>query len=37
MHRRFSPKITPAVRAIHAYWIPHRIAQERQHRGDPLH
>ncbi len=37
MHRRWSPKITPAVRAIHAYWIPHRIAQERQFRGLSLH
>lgn len=37
MHRRWSPKIAPAVREIHAYWIPHRIAQHRQLRGDPLH
>ncbi|MGO9632560.1 MAG: UPF0149 family protein [Steroidobacteraceae bacterium] len=37
MHRRWSPKITPAVRSIHAYWVPHRIAQERQLRGDSLH
>jgi uncharacterized protein len=37
MHRRWSPKITPAVRAIHAYWIPHRLAQERQLRGDSVH
>jgi uncharacterized protein len=37
MHRRWAPKIAPAVRAIHAYWIPHRIAQDRQLRGDPLH
>ncbi len=37
MHRRWSPKIAPAVRSIHAYWIPHRIAQYRQQHGDPLH
>jgi uncharacterized protein len=37
MHRRWSPKITPTVRAIHAYWVPHRMAQYRQLRGEPLH
>ena len=37
MHRRWAPKITPAVRAIHAYWIPHRIAQHRKLRGDAVH
>ncbi len=37
MHRRWSPKITPAVRAIHAFWIPHRIARHRKLRGVPLH
>jgi uncharacterized protein len=37
MHRRWAPKITPAVRAIHAYWIPHRILRYRKLRGDPLH
>jgi uncharacterized protein len=37
MHRRWSPRITPAVRAIHAYWIPHRMAQYRKLRGKPLH
>jgi uncharacterized protein len=26
MHRKWSPKITPAVRAIHAYWMPKRRA-----------
>ena len=35
MHRRWSPKITPAVRAIHAYWIPHRIQTHRAICGDP--
>ena len=34
-HRRWSPKITPAVRAIHAYWIPHRIQTHRAICGDP--
>ena len=37
MHRRWSPKVTPAVKAIHAYWIPHRIAQYRQMVGEKLH
>lgn len=37
MHRRWSPKITPAVRAIHAYWIPHRIVQHREALGEKLH
>jgi len=37
MHRRWAPKITPAVRSIHAYWIPHRLAQDRKLRGEPLH
>ncbi len=37
MHRRWAPKIAPAVRSIHAYWVPHRIAQHRQLRGDPVH
>jgi uncharacterized protein len=37
MHRRWSPKITPAVRAIHTYWIPHRIVKHREFSGDPLH
>lgn len=26
MHKKWSPKITPAVRAIHAYWLPKRRA-----------
>lgn len=33
MHRRWSPKITPAVRAIHAYWIPHRILEQQKLTG----
>ena len=37
MHRRWAPKITPSVRAIHAYWMPHRMAEHRKLRGDPLH
>jgi uncharacterized protein len=37
MHRRWSPKVTPAVKAIHAFWIPHRIAQYRQMVGEKLH
>lgn len=26
MHAKWSPQITPAVRAIHAYWLPKRLA-----------
>ena len=37
MHRRWSTKITPAVKAIHAYWIPHRLVQYRQELGEKLH
>jgi len=37
MHRRWSPKVTPAIKAIHAYWIPHRIAQHRQLQGEKVH
>jgi len=37
MHRRWSPKIAPAVRAIHAYWIPHRIVQYREALGENSH
>jgi uncharacterized protein len=37
MHGRWSPKVTPAVRAIHAYWIPHRIVQHREALGEKLH
>jgi uncharacterized protein len=37
MHGRWSPKVTPAVRAIHAYWIPHRIVQHRVALGEKTH
>jgi uncharacterized protein len=37
MHRRWSPKVTRAVKAIHAYWIPHRIARHRQRLGEVTH
>jgi uncharacterized protein len=37
MHRRWSPRVTPAIKAIHAYWIPHRIAQYRQQQGEKVH
>jgi hypothetical protein len=37
MHRRWSPRVTPAIKAIHAYWIPHRIAQHRQQQGEKVH
>src|ERR1022692_2995557 len=37
MHRRWSPKIAPAVRAIHAYWIPHRIALHHKMMGGRTH
>jgi uncharacterized protein len=31
MHRRWSPKITPAVREIYRFWIPHRRAMHEAH------
>jgi len=37
MHRRWSPKVTPAVKAIHAYWVPHRIVQHREALGEKTH
>jgi len=37
MHRRWSPQITPAVRAIHAVWLPHRVVQHRQFSDAVLH
>jgi uncharacterized protein len=37
MHRRWSPHITPAVRAIHALWLPQRVAQHRQFSDAVLH
>jgi uncharacterized protein len=35
--RLWSPKVTPAVKAIHAYWIPHRLAQVRRQAGQTTH
>jgi len=29
MHAKWSPRVAPAVRAIHAYWLPHRRASLR--------
>lgn len=37
MHRKWSPKIAPAVRGIHQYWLPHRLAQYRAESGQALH
>jgi yecA family protein len=37
MHRRWSVKVAPAVKAIHAYWIPHRIVQHREALGEKTH
>lgn len=37
MHRRWSPQIAPAVRAIHAVWLPQRIAHHRQFSDAVLH
>ena len=37
MHRRGSPKVAPAVKAIHAYWIAHRIVQHRERLGEKSH
>jgi uncharacterized protein len=37
MHRLWSPKVTPAVKAIHAYWFSHRLAQHRRELGQTTH
>ena len=37
MHKQWSPKITPAVRAIHAFWSPHRLARHQQMTAQALH
>jgi uncharacterized protein len=37
MHRLWSPKVTSAVKDIHAYWIPHRLAQVRRQAGQTTH
>jgi hypothetical protein len=37
MHHLWSPKVTPAVKAIHAYWILHRLAQHRRKAGETIH
>jgi uncharacterized protein len=37
MHRRWSPKIAPAVRAIYRYWLPFREAQYLATTGERVH
>ena len=37
MHKKWSPKIAPAVRAIHQFWIPYRVAQHRAASGSMTH
>jgi uncharacterized protein len=37
MHKKWSPKITPAVRAIHQFWLPQRIARHRDALGERAH
>jgi len=37
MHATWSPRIAPAVRDIHAYWLPHRIALHAVRQGARLH
>ena len=37
LHKKWSPKIAPAVRAIHQFWVPFRAAQHRDLIGDAVH
>jgi uncharacterized protein len=37
MHKRWSPKITPAVREIHRYWLAGREAKYRAESGERVH
>jgi uncharacterized protein len=37
MHKTWSPKIAPAVRAIHQYWLPARLAAYQRATGRPVH
>ena len=37
MHTKWSQKITPAVRAIYQYWLPHREARHAQEAGVVKH
>jgi uncharacterized protein len=37
MHKRWSPKITPAVREIHQYWLAVREAKYRAESGERVH
>ena len=37
MHRLWAPRITPAVIAIHAFWIPHRILKQQTMTGQRSH
>ncbi len=35
MHEKWSPRIAPAVRDIHAFWLPHRRRVVSEHRSRP--
>lgn len=37
IHRKWSPKVAPAVRAIHQFWMPYRRAQNRTSSGEAVH
>ena len=37
MHKKWSPKITPAVRAIHQFWMPSRVAPYAAAVGEVRH
>ena len=37
MHKKWSPKITPAVRAINQFWVPTRRARHAARPGESAH
>ena len=37
MHKRWSPKVAPAVRAIHQFWMPYRMAEHAAVGGATKH
>jgi uncharacterized protein len=37
MHKKWSPKVARSVRAIHQYWLPHRLAKLRAPSGATAH
>jgi hypothetical protein len=36
MHKKWSPKIEPAVRAIHQFWLPYRTERHRELIGKKM-